>query len=149
MDRMVVDVRAIEPGSRADAHLRAGLTRLLAELDPAHPPQPVNLERVLGDPSSRIVVALDGDHYVGMLSISFRTTLTQHVAYINHVAVDPDRRREGIGRRLVEHAVGIARDQGMTRVDLTSGSQREEAALMYETLGFTLRDTVPWRMPLH
>jgi GNAT superfamily N-acetyltransferase len=48
--------------------------------------------------------------------------------------VEPERMRGGIGRRLVEDAVAIARDRGATRIDVVANPQALE---FYAAVGFT------------
>jgi len=47
--------------------------------------------------------------------------------------VEPDRMRGGVGRRLVEDAMRIAREQGATRIDVVANPQ---ALAFYEAVGF-------------
>jgi GNAT superfamily N-acetyltransferase len=47
--------------------------------------------------------------------------------------VDPDRMRGGVGRRLVEDAVRMARERGATRIDVIANPQ---AVAFYEAVGF-------------
>jgi putative acetyltransferase len=49
-------------------------------------------------------------------------------------------RGQGIGRAMVEHLVGIARERGLDRISLETGSQPEfaPARLLYARSGFTV-----------
>jgi ribosomal protein S18 acetylase RimI-like enzyme len=146
-----ISVERIPPGSTPSAALRTALARLLAELDPAHPPPLANLDGLLADESAQLLVArvVDGeDAYAGMLTLGFRTTLTRMVAHIDHVAVDPRHRRRGVARQLVSEALTVAASRGASRVDLTSAASRPGAADLYRGLGFVQRDTVNWRRQL-
>jgi GNAT superfamily N-acetyltransferase len=57
-------------------------------------------------------------------------------AELESVHVHPDYRRRGIGRRLMQAAVGRAGDLGCYRLQLTSNNARPEAHRFYEELGF-------------
>ena len=57
-------------------------------------------------------------------------------AEIESVHVHPERRGQGIGRRLMASAVDRARSLGCYRVQLTSNNERNEAHRFYESLGF-------------
>ena len=48
--------------------------------------------------------------------------------------VEPDRMRAGVGRRLVEDAKRMAREQGATRIDVVANPQ---AVAFYEAVGLT------------
>ena len=48
--------------------------------------------------------------------------------------VEPDRMRTGVGRRLIEDAMQVARSRGATRIDVVANPQ---AVAFYEAVGFT------------
>jgi N-acetylglutamate synthase-like GNAT family acetyltransferase len=48
--------------------------------------------------------------------------------------VEPDRMRAGVGRRLVEDAMRVACERGVTRIDVVANPQ---AVAFYEAVGFT------------
>jgi ribosomal protein S18 acetylase RimI-like enzyme len=140
-----LSVTAIPPGTRPTATLRAATERLLGELGAA----PENLDALLGDPAARLVVAVTGDEaIVGMLTLTFRTSLTRKSGHVDHVVVDPEHRRRGIASALLEHAAELARSEGASRIDLTSSESRRAAARLYPRCGFEQRETVNWRRRL-
>ena len=51
-------------------------------------------------------------------------------------------RRQGVGRAMVDHLVGLARQRGYRRVSLETGSMDafEPARSLYATAGFTVCD---------
>ena len=57
-------------------------------------------------------------------------------AEIMNVAVSPTVRRQGVGRRLVEHVVRSARSSGATRVLLEVRRSNAAAQGLYQALGF-------------
>ncbi len=52
------------------------------------------------------------------------------------LGVGPWARGHGVGRALVDHAIGLAREHGLSRIGIRSGPQMVEAHRMYERLGF-------------
>ncbi len=92
------------------------------------------------DPHSTVLVAVNhGVDVVGMLQLlTFRHV--QHrggrCAEIESMHVRHDLRYSGIGGKLLDHAVEIARDMGCYRVQLTSNTQRPDAHRFYERHGF-------------
>lgn len=57
-------------------------------------------------------------------------------AQILDIAVDPQQRGRGIARRLMEHAFGVAREQGAEFVALEVRASNTAAITLYERLGF-------------
>ena len=60
------------------------------------------------------------------------------------LAVDPDFRGRGVGRALVEHCLGRAREEGLDEVVLCSLPEMKPAHNLYESLGFRRRPEMDW-----
>lgn len=56
--------------------------------------------------------------------------------HVNRVAVLPQRRREGLGRQLMLHAMDAARHEGATAVLLEVRADNQAALGLYQDLGF-------------
>lgn len=84
--------------------------------------------RAMIDGADRTIIALDNDRVVG-----FARALCDGASngYISMVAVAPDMRRRGIGRRLVEHLMGADSD----RITWVLRAGRESRGF-WEKLGF-------------
>ncbi len=63
--------------------------------------------------------------------------------YIPLIAVHPDHRRHGIGRRLMETAIATARRFYMHQVVLEVRASNHAAQTLYRTLGFQVVDRIP------
>jgi ribosomal protein S18 acetylase RimI-like enzyme len=91
------------------------------------------------DPQTDILVAeLDGK-IVGMLQLTFMRHLTFQGglrAEIEGVRTHSLFRGKGIGKRLIEHAVGCAKNKSCRLVQLTSNKNRTDALRFYEKIGF-------------
>lgn len=59
------------------------------------------------------------------------------VMIIDSVEVEPDHRREGIGTKLVEKAIGLARENNVDSIELNVNKDNIAAISLYEKLGFT------------
>ncbi len=97
--------------------------------------------RIAADPNQELVVAEDDRHVVvGTLQISYIQYLTYRGglrAQIEGVRVREDKRGGGLGKQLLEWAIGRAKEQGAHVVQLTSDKRRPDAIAFYERLGFT------------
>ena len=65
-----------------------------------------------------------------------------HRGWLYTVAVKPEFRRRGIGRRLVDHAVAALTSIGCPKVNLQVRSTNTEVIGFYEALGFLIEDRV-------
>jgi len=78
---------------------------------------------------------------VGILTISIYRVPTGARSIVEDVIVDAAMRRRGIAKALMNTAIEIARDAGANGIALTSNLQRAEANLLYQSMGFTKRET--------
>jgi GNAT superfamily N-acetyltransferase len=78
-------------------------------------------------------VAFDGDSLVGFCTVylDFVSIRIGQRAWVNELAVDPDRRSQGIGKQLLDTARSWARDNGATHLALDSGVARVDAHRFY------------------
>jgi ribosomal protein S18 acetylase RimI-like enzyme len=92
-----------------------------------------------------MTVLLVGDGPDGFAQIRFRPwvySAGQH-SYLEELYVAPDRRRNGLGRALMEAAMDAARSEGATQMELGTGETDAAARALYESLGFTNREGNP------
>jgi GNAT superfamily N-acetyltransferase len=121
----------------ADAEAIAGL---LGELGyPAEAAQVERrLERIAGDPSSRLlVVEVDGE--VAGLGGLHVLPIVEHDdvdCLLIAMVVGAEHRRQGIGTELVRAVEREASSRGCRRVVLGSADRRADAHAFYESLGF-------------
>ncbi len=96
--------------------------------------------RVLDDPNGRIIrrggavlFALHHDAVAGTCAIFRHAPDTWELA---KMAVDPDHRGQGLGRRLADAAIARVRDAGATRLWLRTSASLRAAGRLYRSLGF-------------
>ena len=92
------------------------------------------------DPNQLLAVAVDGAEVIGTLQITFLAGLSHKGAWrgqIEAVRIASHRRSGGIGRQMIEWAIGKCRARGCSLVQLTTVRSRADAHRFYEDLGFT------------
>jgi len=90
-----------------------------------------------------ILVALDGDILIG--GVAYIGPGTERMdwyepgwAYIRSLVVDPAHRGRGIGTRLTEACIELARRDGVPMIALVTSPVMAAAARIYEKLGFRI-----------
>jgi GNAT superfamily N-acetyltransferase len=90
-------------------------------------------------PNDLLFVGVVGGEVVATAQVTFITSLTGRGARrmaIEAVQTRADMRCKGIGARLINHCLDIARQRGIALVQLTSNAKRPDAHRFYERLGF-------------
>lgn len=127
----------IRPPTAADS---SGIAPLLAELGYPAPQDalPARLERLASDPRATILLAERMGEAVGLITVHLRDTINHEepLAQITALVVAERARGEGVGRELVAAAERWARQQGATRVVVSTALDRADAHRFYERLGF-------------
>ena len=93
----------------------------------------------LASPVSDVLLALDGDAAVGLLSYAMVPGLF-HAAdsgLIEVLVVTEARRGEGIGRRLLQTAVKLLEAAGCAEISVSTGADNEVAQKLYFEAGLT------------
>jgi ribosomal protein S18 acetylase RimI-like enzyme len=62
-----------------------------------------------------------------------------HSAYIQHISVDPDHMRQGIGKALIDHAAAELRVRGVESIGVDYWSFNDRARSFFASLGFALQ----------
>jgi len=94
------------------------------------------LKTVHRHPDAAVIVAVDGDVVVGRLSLSRDPhPASRHVADLG-LMVAASRRRQGIGRQLLEEAMTWARSVEVRKLELHVFPWNEPALRLYEAFGF-------------
>ena len=65
--------------------------------------------------------------------------------YIYHTAVDPQKRGRGIGRALIQRALGALHDQGIHKAALVVFSRNEAGNAFWEKMGCLSREDLTYR----
>jgi ribosomal protein S18 acetylase RimI-like enzyme len=88
------------------------------------------------------VVVLGGAGPDGLAVLRFRPAIWSSCleCYLAELYVAPTQRGHGLGRSLMEAALGEARERGADRIDLGTSETDVVARRLYESMGFTNRD---------
>jgi ribosomal protein S18 acetylase RimI-like enzyme len=87
----------------------------------------------------------ENDQILGMLSLIVMKIPTGNKAWIEDVVVDQTARGKGMGKALMNHALERAKKLAVKSVDLTSRPSRETANMLYQSLGYQIRETNVYR----
>jgi ribosomal protein S18 acetylase RimI-like enzyme len=91
------------------------------------------------------VVLLAGDGPDGLALMRFRPSIwiERLECYLGELYVVPDKRRQGIGRALMDEVFAVARARGAGHIELNTSDDDVAARALYEKLGFTNREGKP------
>jgi GNAT superfamily N-acetyltransferase len=101
----------------------------------------VALRQAIESHDSVVLVAEEGDRLVGFLTgyQDLHSVRFGYRAWVEDIAVDPERRSRGVGKRLLDAAKAWARERGATHLELDSAEGRHDAHRFYE------RERPSWR----
>ena len=97
-------------------------------------------DQIAADGRNRLVVGEIDGRIAGTLQLTLLPGLSRHGmlrGQIEAVRVAAQWRGQGLGRAMIEWAIGEARGNGCGLVQLTSDKQRPDAIRFYESMGFT------------
>jgi GNAT superfamily N-acetyltransferase len=95
------------------------------------------LSEAMASPRSTILVAQDAGDLVAFCSayLELNSVRFGQRCWVEDLAVDPERRSQGIGALVLEAAKTWARGAGASHLELDSGLARHDAHLFYERAG--------------
>ena len=108
--------------------------------DPLPEPYHDAFAAIEADPNNRVMVLVDDrDEVVGTFQLTLLPNLSHRGSWraqIEAVRIAASHRGQGIGRRLIEDAIQMARAADCRLVQLTTDRAREDAVEFYLSLGF-------------
>ena len=113
--------------------------------------QPLNkteLKQLLSSKTTNILVARTSKKgkIVAMITVvTYRIPYVKK-AYLDDFIVDDSLRGHGLGSKLLEKSLSLAKKMGAKNIDLTSNPSRKKAIKLYEKFGFKKRDTNIYRL---
>ncbi|WP_409185377.1 GNAT family N-acetyltransferase [Amycolatopsis sp. VS8301801F10] len=128
----------IDRADFANPRLRAFLQAHLDDLAPTAPPESRHALDLaaLQRPDVRLWTVQDGEHIVGTAALA---ALEPRHEELKSMRTDPARRGEGIARTLLDHLLQDAKNRGIERISLETGSMEffAPARALYTRAGFT------------
>jgi GNAT superfamily N-acetyltransferase len=101
------------------------------------------------DKGQIFLARLDGKT-VGMVSLLFSISTAEGApaCWLEDMVVQPDQRDNGLGTRLLQHAIGYAKAHGFARITLLTDRSNDRAIRFYQRHGFRPSEMIPLRLPL-
>ena len=128
-----MDIRPLDASDRAAAVAlwhAAGLTR------PWNPPE-ADFDRAVDGPTSAVLGGREGDRLLATAMVGH----DGHRGWLYYVAVDPDRRRSGLGRAVVTAAEAWLTAAGAPKVQLMVREGNDDAVAFWRVLGYDVEAT--------
>lgn len=90
------------------------------------------------DPQKEIMVAEIDSRIIGVVSVIFlrRLNRARLEMYIPELVVSKEFRYQGIGKKLMQNCIELAKKKKCYRIRLESGNQRKESHKFYKGIGF-------------
>ena len=85
-----------------------------------------------------LLVAREGDSVVGMLMVAYERSERRAFAVIEDMAVSPQKRSGGLGKRMLHEAQSRISERRLAWVFLESGLRNEKAHAFFEREGFRM-----------
>lgn len=113
---------------------------LFRQLSPSKKQQ--ELSALLDEDNLIFAACLEDSEILGIASLGSYKTISGYKGWIEDVVVDENARGKGIGRKLIEKLLEVAHQQGLTEILLFTEEHRQAAIHLYESLGFTHKNSM-------
>jgi GNAT superfamily N-acetyltransferase len=127
---------ATEDDAADVARLMTGFRDWQGKSEPADDVIAATVRRLLADPRTEFL--LGGSPPTGVCQLRYRLSVWTGTddCCLEDLFVEADGRGSGLGRALVEAALGRARERGCVRIDLDANEANEPALALYRSVGF-------------
>lgn len=138
----------IEHVTQFDSALIAPIADMLAQLTAReYPFGEQELRAIVEDSASQLFIMRDNKRIMGMLTLGHYTSPTGRKVWVEDVVVSAEYRGEGLGRKLINHAIEYCRENlSPCTLMLTSNPARVAANELYRTSGFEPKQTNVYKM---
>ncbi len=121
------------------------------DFEPDANKQSAGLRRIIERPETgRILVLREGNDAVGMANLLFTvsTACGGKAALLEDMVIHPARRGDGLGGKLLNAAIELARQEGCLRITLLTDRANDAAIRFYQRHGFGMSVMMPLRLAL-
>lgn len=96
------------------------------------------IQNYFSDSDKSVLVAEQEKSVVGIVSIVYlqRLNRAKFEMYIPELIVTEKLRNSGIGKKLIQHCIVLAKEKNCYRIRLESGNKRKESHKFYKSIGF-------------
>jgi ribosomal protein S18 acetylase RimI-like enzyme len=140
------ELRVREATERDAEEIHALARQLAGAVGDSPPPLEgvsARLRELLDEPRARLLVVED-EGVVGVVSLWIKPDLAHgdSVVEVPMLVISEDRRREGVGKLMMEEVQRLAAENGATLIELVATTQNNPAREFYRSLGFVETDHV-------
>ncbi len=91
--------------------------------------------------NSHLIAMYDGEKIIGTITLIEIYKLSGIKGSLEHLLIDEKYRGKGLGKKLMLYAIGLAKKLKMDVLFLTCEPKRTVANLLYQKLGFKIKET--------
>ena len=95
-----------------------------------------DIDRDIDELGAQVAVASDDDSGTVVGYVTMQSDVETRIGWIHNLAVAQEARGQGLGRRLIEHALAHFRSSGMTIAKIETLEQNAAGRHLYPSLGF-------------
>jgi len=108
-----------------------------------------NIKQILRDKNCNCLVIEDSKRIIGFGALVLNMVPCRgYVAKIEDIVVDEKYRGQGLGKKMMQELIEIAKKKKLKIVNLTSRPERVGARKLYKSLGFKLLETNVYKLEL-
>lgn len=139
-------IKIVELTEFTPAYLK-GINKLLQQLTANKPLLGADeLKGIIASENSHLFILIHEGDIAGMTTVGHYRTPTGMKYWIEDVAVDNSFRGKGLGKTLIQHAIGFVSQSKKATLMLTSTPKRVAANNLYQSIGFQRKETNVYKM---
>lgn len=104
------------------------------------------VQQMLEEKNIVMVTVNDGEKIIGTATLYLMPKVGKLVSHLEDVVVSSVYRGQGLGEKLVQKIIDLAKELGVASIALTSRPERVAANKLYQKLGFIRKETNPYTL---